>query len=94
MSACFFRKGISTLQEPTRTFFYRFGGHHRGVTRTFDDVSLVEPEVSRLRWLVGLQTHDGGPGTLQRTRGGVRVARPHPARVRNDVANVARALIC
>lgn len=42
--------------------------------------------------LVGRQTHGGGGG-LQRARGRVGVTRTHAARVRDDVARVARALI-
>lgn len=42
--------------------------------------------------VVGLQTHDGG-AAVQRARG-VGVAGAHAARVRDDVARVARALIC
>lgn len=42
--------------------------------------------------VVGLQTHDGG-AAVQRARG-VGVAGAHAAGVRDDVARVARALIC
>lgn len=47
-----------------------------------------------LRRLIRLQTHHGGAGGLQRARGGVRVAGADAARVRDDVASVASALIC
>lgn len=66
------------------------------VSVTFDDVPLVEPHVAmrvcvRGR-LVGREAHGGGGG-LQRARGRVGVTRAHAARVRDDVARVARALI-
>lgn len=59
---------------------------------TFDDVALPDAEVALLLRGVGLDADDHA--ARRRQIRGVRVGRPHPRAVADDVAGVAQALIC